>query len=439
MNMLGKWSTEVRDHYSERLESYRSRVKPLSSILFHIRSGDYSLKRKIRLIYLEIALVYNGLKSIVEEVRVYGDTIRDNYGTSKWTQFYQQCRLYFMIGTPWQHKIYRKYLMFDPLRWQKAREFTYFNEPLERDFIVSNTPDAIEYRHEFDIFRDKIQFHDHCVKHNVSTPPIYSVITIKGGELDTDDKIQLPEEDLFFKRVDGACGVGAKRLTYNEGVYKDANGNEYQRGDLNRIIEPSQHGSATYIVQPVIRNHESWRKFTSGALATCRILTAKLPESETVIPLSAVLRLPSGGAIADNFSQGAIGSAVDLNSGQLKKAIGFEPKNGTFETDIHPDTGHVITGTVLPEWDKLIEFTKEVHSTFEMIFVGWDISYTENGFMVVEGNGMWGADILECAHNKPLSATKYRELYNRYFGYSANQIGRVEAKPQVAFREFERI
>ena len=46
-------------------------------------------------------------------------------------------------------------------------------------------------------------------------------------------------------------------------------------------------------------------------------------------------------------------------------------------------------GYKLPEWDELLKICKEISSIMPTVkCIGWDMTYTNQGWIVVEGNGM---------------------------------------------------
>ena len=95
---------------------------------------------------------------------------------------------------------------------------------------------------------------------------------------------------------------------------------------------------------------------------------------------------------------GRNGSFVD-NGGAGGLLVGIDPKTGTFNTDgrdeygftfdKHPDTGVTFVGFQLPEWDKMIAICKEMAEMEPSVpWIGWDMTYTDEGWVVVEGNSL---------------------------------------------------
>jgi hypothetical protein len=122
--------------------------------------------------------------------------------------------------------------------------------------------------------------------------------------------------------------------------------------------------------------------------------------------------MPTGDSVKDNFSAGGIASPIDVETGKLGKATTAVPRDGRFEVNRHPDTGHPLAGSELPKWEELLNFVLDVHSYFESIFVGWDVSYTAEGFQVIEGNLHWGTRLIEGLSGQPIENTPYPHLYD---------------------------
>ena len=131
--------------------------------------------------------------------------------------------------------------------------------------------------------------------------------------------------------------------------------------------------------------------------------------------------MPTGNSVVDNFSAGGIASAVDLSSGRLSSAVPKLPGDGIFEYDTHPDIKQLITGATIPHWGQIRKLALDVHQTVDTIFVGWDLTLTSDGPMVIEGNKGWDTDVVEIPQGRPLAHTQYAELYDTWMQHFLSQ------------------
>ena len=115
--------------------------------------------------------------------------------------------------------------------------------------------------------------------------------------------------------------------------------------------------------------------------------------------LSAVLRLGRAGAATDHSS---VMFDVDARTGRIKKGVSnahwyqlgaaaaftcpWLPREQGL--DSHPDSGVVITGTVVPGMDKALEVVVTSHFKLlaEVPIVGWDVCFTPDGIVLLEVN-----------------------------------------------------
>src|SRR5690606_7466644 len=118
-----------------------------------------------------------------------------------------------------------------------------------------------------------------------------------------------------------------------------------------------------------------------------------------------VFRMPKNDAVADNFSAGGIGAPVEIHTGTLGPGV-VKEWGSCNHVRTHPDTGMKIEGFQLPVWAEAKRLALESHHEFaSMPTVGWDIAFTRNGVVLVEGNAGWGVDLLQMAHRAPLADT----------------------------------
>ena len=54
----------------------------------------------------------------------------------------------------------------------------------------------------------------------------------------------------------------------------------------------------------------------------------------------------------------------------------------------HPSSGKPFVGFEVPEWNKAISLCTEMAQCVPSVkFIGWDLAYTDNGWVLIEGNG----------------------------------------------------
>lgn len=215
-------------------------------------------------------------------------------------------------------------------------------------------------------------------------------------------------------------------------MYHYVNGNYYESGlggrsseDLVKHLRSRAQIDGALLIQPVIRNASSWARFTSGALASVRIFTAKYPDG-LIRPFGACLRMPTGTAVADNFSNGGLIASIDMVTGEVGPAISQVARDGMFECDHHPDTKALITKIELPEWKSLLDIASRAHEKLKIKFVGWDVSLTEAGPCLIEGNSNWSPGTFEAATGRSLYTTDYPWLYDYWMAQSVSTRSRTE-------------
>jgi len=149
--------------------------------------------------------------------------------------------------------------------------------------------------------------------------------------------------------------------------------------DLFTIIV---HGGAC-VVEELIVQADPIRSLHPESVNTMRVVAFLTPEGKAEIQWC-FLRMGMGGSHTDNMSSGGLAIIVDPETG-----IAYLPGRDWLGAEhiFHPDTGKQLIGLQIPEWDKLLELVdKLAHVLPEIRLVGWDLAYTERGWVFVEGN-----------------------------------------------------
>jgi hypothetical protein len=249
------------------------------------------------------------------------------------------------------------------------------------------------------------------------------MVLLRGGRLiyPRRKKLKLPQKDLFVKELAGGRGDGTKYFKYTGNLFVDLNGQTFTNNEIYSFLKEGSRKNSL-IIQDAVKNHDEWKKFSNGSLATCRIVTGRSPhDNDEIIPFIAALRMPVENSDADNFSLSGIASQINIKTGILGKAVRSKPIKDFFSFDYHPNTEEKITGTKLYNWDEIVDFTKMIHKDFHTLCLGWDVTLSEQGLCVIEVNDSWGSDVIEAPGNTLLYDTEYPKWVESWIEILSNQ------------------
>ena len=156
-----------------------------------------------------------------------------------------------------------------------------------------------------------------------------------------------------------------------------------QRIPLSALLK-KYHGTSS--AEELIVQRKELASLHPESLNTVRMATIQYDNHAEVI--HAFLRAGRGVSVVDNAGSGGIICAVDLSTGKVTAAC---DESGKFYT-IHPDSGIDLIGFEIPNWKQAKEFAEELARVIPtQRYVGWDIAFTDDGFVMVEGNfrGQW--------------------------------------------------
>lgn len=367
---------------------------------------NISLSELLRWIREDIKYAFVNSLNILLNLRKYGSIIKKEYRLSYLKQGYRMAYLVFVIRT--QAFRFRLNHLFEKSRWERAKNHAY-----SRHIRAHNLVLGYPHRDDIDIIAHKLKFHIHCSKHGLPTPDILAVYESGKQVSSFGDSKSLPKINLFMKELSGGMGYGIKKFSCENGIYLDSNGKKYSEDELRHFFKEYSLNTHPILIQKALKNHDTWKEFTSGGLATCRVVTGKSPiNDEEVIPFFATFKMPVQNLYVDNFSKGSVAAPIDLETGRMGVAVASLPQKGKFRFEYHPDTGRKIRGEVLPFWREVIELSKKVHQHFKTIDIGWDIALTEDGLTVLEGNVEWGSDVIEGPGTIPIADTIYPEWFD---------------------------
>lgn len=177
------------------------------------------------------------------------------------------------------------------------------------------------------------------------------------------------QEDDFLS----AGGRRLSRVELHNHVAEIINGNYSQLGDSD----------VAYFEERVQQQADLNRLSPSGLCDIRLIIT-----ENTLV--SAMLRIPTQESNGKaNLHQGAIGAAIDLQTGCILSAV-----HRGKDIDKHPQSGEALTGFLIPHWSQIVSIGMECYAAFSLGYIGVDICIDEHdGPMVLEVNGRPGLEI----------------------------------------------
>lgn len=238
--------------------------------------------------------------------------------------------------------------------------------------------------------------------HGLPTAPIVATFNAGTDRWYDGEAGAWPGCDLFVKWANRYGGAGAARWTYDEGAAVWRLGGEELdgKGLVRRFQERSTTGKV--VVQRRLTNHPDTARFSLGGLCTLRVVTYR-PAGERAKVGFLCLRMPLGASVVDNLAAGGLAAAVDPETGILGPAVGKATVVGSVSH--HPDTGVRIAGEKLASWRELVDVALRAHETFlDPWSIGWDVAMTPSGAVLVEGNSLWGGDIVQMTQG-PIGGT----------------------------------
>jgi hypothetical protein len=248
---------------------------------------------------------------------------------------------------------------------------------------------------------DKLAFYEICKAHALPTPEILAAFTPTSQLL----KFELglpPKRDLFVKPRMGVGGDGAEHFRWDGVLFKSERCDHLRAEDLaGYLVIRTRTENRTLIVQPALSNHPELRIAATASLATARVVTG-LSANGDVIPIFGHIHF-----LPETAAQSV--ALIDLASGR------FAPPQRKFDStkwSAHQiDMSSVDGGGILPDWDSALRYIEVAHQACSnFVFIGWDVAFTEQGPVLLEGNLNWDASDYQRLRGQPLGNTKFADI-----------------------------
>ena len=353
--------------------------------------GRWSGARWLFALLLTITWPGRLLWLIGSQVRAHAPTITARTGKSARRQAGEQLWLGLRHALPpvayYTYEFYRA----DQWRWIDA----YIHQ-----YEASTLLPALNRDHTHPAIADKAHFAQLCAAQQLPTVPILGLCA--AGRCDW---LAAATGDLFVKPRCGARGEGTmmwRRLAADR--YQAPDGASQSWAVVVAEIAAASQQQA-YLVQPCLTNHPALEALSPGALATARLVTGRTPAGE-IVTVAATFKMAWQPSIINTHG---LNSAIGLTTGQLARAYSYGPICPGYDT--HPVTGARITGVTLPDWLAAVALAHQAHHCFPgYVFLGWDVAFTDQGILLLEGNAGWDVMTVQKPQGIPLGATRFAEL-----------------------------
>lgn len=146
-----------------------------------------------------------------------------------------------------------------------------------------------------------------------------------------------------------------------------------------------------HILEELVVQSEMMRSLHPHSVNTVRVYACRTTHGIEIF--GSHLRIGKHGSVVDNAAQGGV--CVSITNDGYAWTSGVDEFGNTYL--YHPDTNAYLPGMRMPDWDNAVKLVTEAMDVFPDIrFVGWDLSHTNDGWIIIEANDnaqFYGAQI----------------------------------------------
>ncbi len=302
-------------------------------------------------------------------------------GAPRRAQLWHLWRL--MAHYPLTPKEFYQFRLYDPIRRMHASRYVF------RHWNIG-VLGRIEAAHAS--YWSKLEFRRACRERGLASIPVLGFC--RDGTLTAEEDVEGWAGDLYVKPALGAMGRGVQLWPASS-----------HAAIVERCRTLPWH--ETYIIQPRLRNHPDLAPVSNGNISSLRITTCRTPEGgiEILFPL---LQMSAGKTVTDHMIYGNVAAPIDPGTGRLGRAWSYDARFIVSRHDLHPDTGARIPGRIVPFVQETFDLCRRAHGSFRhLIAVGWDVAITAGGPVLIEGNRIFNAPLLQLVWDQPLGDTSY--------------------------------
>lgn len=161
-----------------------------------------------------------------------------------------------------------------------------------------------------------------------------------------------------------------------------------------------------YVAEELIKQSKELACFHKESVNTIRVVSFQY-KSDIAI-LWTFLRTGQGNNEVDNMGAAGLGALIDSETGIII-SDGYDWLGRTQK--YHPDSKIEFKGYQIPKWNELLEIVKNLSTEIsQMHCVGWDLSLTDKGWVLVEANAR-----PQCVTIQTFTKKGYKPYYDKMY------------------------
>jgi Sugar-transfer associated ATP-grasp len=264
---------------------------------------------------------------------------------------------------------------------------------------------------------DKLLFHHGFAAAGVRLPRLLGSLEPRS---DTDrDRAALGEEllallrrewkpatGIVLKPARGGCGRGVvvlREIDLDATTFNHVDG---RRLAIAELVEMLSRDVPT-LVEERVQQHPFLKAYNSATLNTIRVVTIR-DRQRNIQLAGAALKIGLDDSGVESLTEQHLAVPIDLATGTL----GPGARQSGLVCDrlaVHPGSDIPIAGQVLPHWPEIRALAISGAEVVPRIgSVGWDIGLAIDGPVLIEGNEIWGEEILQLAYGRGLWTDEFR-------------------------------
>jgi alpha-L-glutamate ligase-like protein len=257
------------------------------------------------------------------------------------------------------------------------------------DFIMRLNPRRLYPRVD-----DKVLTKELALKAGMAVPDLYGVI-VHQADVKNLGKMVADKDSFVIKPAQGSGGDGifvvTGRSERKRESFRLSSGLLISEGDLQHHISNIVGGQYSLsgnrdkaLIEYCVHSDPTFAEVSFQGVPDIRVIVYR------GYPVMAMVRLPTRASDGKaNLHQGAVGAGVDMSTGTTLSGVLSDHL-----VEDHPDTGALIAGLKIPNWDFILESSARGYEVTGLGYLGVDMVIdADRGPLILEMNARPGLNI----------------------------------------------